>query len=515
MTAGERNAGELWRRFERTASAHPYRLAVASPDETLTFADVSAIAEQMSVAFSECGVRAGAVVHVALPNVPAFVPAVLALSRLAAIIGLVPSKYRESEFRALHQRAPPRAYLTTAGLAGAIERAVPGCARRAITTPGYPTDCEWVFSARGDAAVGAMESEAIGSMPKPEGLEVIMFTSGSSGVPKGVARTVGNMVSEAGNVVETLGIDSTDRILVPVSISHAYGFNLGLLPMAFAGAAMVIHRSFVPARILGELAAKQTTVCLGVPSMYRILADFEQSRAVDLSHVRYLLSSTASLSVNLITDFHKRFNAPICQEYGTSETGAITVHVPSGVLERPSSVGVAVKNVEIRVVGSDGRPLGSGQEGEVVVRSGSVSAGYVTDPAGETSQVFSSVGKGMFEYRTGDLGVIDGEGFLFVRGRKDDVINVGGMKVYPSEVAQILGACPGVDEAHVLGIEDTTGEEVVHAYVTLSHPVGERDILAFCRAHLADYKVPRRIDIVDTIPIGEVAKMRKLSEDRH
>ncbi len=121
----------------------------------------------------------------------------------------------------------------------------------------------------------------------------------------------------------------------------------------------------------------------------------------------------------------------------------------------------------------------------------------------------------MFEYRTGDLGVIDEEGFLFVRGRKDDVINVGGMKVYPSEVAQILGACPGVDEAHVFGIEDPSGEEVVHAYVTLSHPVGERDILAFCRAHLATYKTPRRIDIVGTIPVGEVAKMRKLSEDRH
>ena len=515
MTAGERNAGELWRRFERTASARPYRLAVASPDESLTFADVLAIAKQMSVAFSESGVRAGALVHVALPNVPAFVPAVLALSRLAAIIGLVPSKYRESEFRALHERAPPFAYLTTAALAPAIERAVAGCTRRAITIAGCPFDFELIFPARGSPHGSQTHPGETGSIRRREGLEVILFTSGSTGVPKGVGRTAGNLVSEARNVVETLAIDPTDRILVPVSISHAYGFHYGLLPMAFTGAVISMHRTFVPARVLGELASGGVAVCLGVPSIYRILVALGQSHVADLSHIRYLLSSTASLSAHVITEFHSRFNACICQAYGASETGAISVHVPSRVLERPSSVGVAARNVEMLVIGPDGELVATGQEGEVVVRSGSVSAGYVTDPTGDRSRVFSSVGNGMFEYRTGDIGVIDEEGFLFVRGRKDDVINVGGMKVYPSEVAQILGACPGVDEAHVLGIEDTAGERVVHAYVTLSHPVGEREILAFCRAHLAEYKVPRRIEIVDTIPVGEVAKMRKLSEDRH
>ncbi len=331
----------------------------------MTFADVSVIAERLSAALRENGAWAGSIVHVALPNVPAFVPAVLALSKLAAIAGLVPSTYRDAEFRALNERAPPFAYLTTAALAPAIERAVAGCTRRAITIAGCPFEFELMFPARGNFHGSQADPRETGSIRHREGLEVILFTSGSTGVPKGVGRTAGNLVSEARNVVETLAIDSTDRILVPVSISHAYGFHYGLLPMVFTGAAISIHRSFVPARVLGELASGGVTVCLGVPSIYRILAELGQSHVADLSHVRYLLSSTASLAAHVITEFHSRFKAPICQAYGASETGAISVHVPSRVLERPSSVGVAARNVEILVIGPDRELVGAGRGGEI------------------------------------------------------------------------------------------------------------------------------------------------------
>ena len=160
-----------------------------------------------------------------------------------------------------------------------------------------------------------------------------------------------------------------------------------------------------------------------------------------------------------------------------------------------------------------GQTLKPGDEGEIVVRSEAVAAGYATDELPTYSGAFTRVDDRVTEYRTGDVGVIDEEGFIFWRGRRDQVINVGGLKVYPSEVVQVLERCPAVSGARVVASKDPSGEEVVHAVVTLSQSIREQDILAYCRQHLADYKVPRRIEIVESIATPDAEKMSNLSGD--
>jgi long-chain acyl-CoA synthetase len=208
------------------------------------------------------------------------------------------------------------------------------------------------------------------------------------------------------------------------------------------------------------------------------------------------------LNADVIWDFHGRFGIPICQHYGSSETGAATNHVPAEVLAHPDSVGLPVVNVNVHVVGEDGAPLAAGKEGEVVVRSEAVAKGYVMGkPPGEVTLKNG-------EFWTGDLGVADGQGYLTVTGRIDEIINVGGFKVSPGEVVRVLEKFPAIREAAVMGVEDAIGGSVVYAAVSLDAVATESEILAYCHAHLADYKIPRRIDILDELPRGHSGTIR-------
>jgi long-chain acyl-CoA synthetase len=193
-----------------------------------------------------------------------------------------------------------------------------------------------------------------------------------------------------------------------------------------------------------------------------------------------------------VTEFIGRFGVPICQHYGSSETGAATNHLPAEVPGRPASVGRSMSGVEIEV----------DEEGEVVVTSGAVARRYVLGaPPGE-----SPLRNGVF--RTGDLGTLDDDGFLTVLGRRDAMINVGGLKVSPAEVSATLERHPAVAEAAVLGFPDGRDEEVVYAVVSLSGAADESELIEFCRESLAEHKVPRRIEIRDALPRTATGKVK-------
>ena len=446
-------------------------IASVSDATVLHFEGLQGAAERAAQRLARAGVPEGALVALMLPNSLDFVPTYLALRKLSATVALISPKFGAAELDAIRRELRPRCFVTTTGVA---------------------------FEPDGDPPPAL-----------PPDTALLKFTSGSTGQPKGIALSAANLDAEADNIVSGLGLGPGDRILAPVPLTHSYGFDLGVLAMLRARCTLALEDVFVPRRILAELASGRTSVFLGVPAMYRAWLGMPPGSDPALP-VRYLLSCTAPLPASVVTAFHARYRAAICQHYGSSETGAVTTHVPQDVLARPDSVGSAMGDVALRVVDREGRAVPDGADGEVVVTSGAVAhGGYVMGAPTDRRDPFRPAG-----YHTGDLGSVK-DGFLYVRGRVDDLINVGGFKVAPREVIEALESHPAVTEAAVIGVKDPRGEEVVYAVVALSRSATEAELAAHCRTRLAEYKVPRRIDIRPSLPRGATGKVQLRAEDVH
>ena len=495
----------LWDFLANRGRSFSHEIAVHTSSASLSFRELFSLADSLARALANAGVRDTDIVALCLPNTLCFVPCVLALARLRTTIALLSPKYAQNELEAIGHGVRPAFLLSHATFArDSGQHLKPRKTELLGTSP--------ILEDLALTTLNAPDAERPGrcslTAPTTDHPALIKFTSGSTAGPKAIALSAANLLSEARTIVNTLHYSPTDRVLAIVPVCHSYGFDLGVLGTLASGATLVLQDSFVPRRVLTDISALGITIFLGVPSMYRFLVDTPVNTRPDFSSIRYLLSCTAPLSPDLITAFHRRYRTPIAQHYGTSETGAVSTHVPTEVLSRPESVGVAMRDVVVDIVDSDGHSLPVGTEGEIVVTSHAVAGGYLMgQPLG------SSPFKGDACYWTGDRGLIDGDGFIYVRGRMDDLINVGGFKVSPYEVVQTLQRDPRVREAAVIGVKDSMGETIVYAAVTLSGAATETELLSVCRAQLADYKVPRRIRICAELPRGPSGKIRLQPDD--
>lgn len=441
-----------------------------------------------------------------LPNGIDFVIVYLALCRVESVVMLVSTKYHTSELQSIVTGARPDYLITSRSLAGTVSAGLPSVSKNHVL-PGTGREPLVLLELEGSPRATGQDRPWNANGRAEQAPSLIKFTSGSTGEPKGIILSAGNVLAEASNVVAGLQLTPEDRILSAVPAFHSYGFDLGVLGSLFSGARLELRETFIPRRILSDLGQPGISVFLGVPSMYRFFLETRLTEAPNLSHIRYLLSCTAPLDPAIVESFHEKFGGTICQHYGSSESGGATTHVPSEVLKRKDSVGRAMKNVKVRVVDPNGRDLPSGSVGELVIASAAVAQGYIMGRPSGANPIKDG------EYWTDDIGYLDGDGFLYVTGRIDKLINVGGMKVSPDEVVWVLESCPAVREAAVVGARSSTGEEIVYAIVTLKATSDENDILAYCRGRLAEYKVPRRVDIRKEMPRGATGKIRLRPED--
>lgn len=491
----------IFEELQKRASQLSGETAVADGTGEISFGELFAAADELADKFRATGVANGDLVCHAMPSSIGFVVSWLALAKLNAVTALISAKYQKSELEAIVAGVQPRFFLTAGSVSTTLREKMP-----------VPITGETQFNQTGQE----MTLIEIGSTPSLDaGLEpdsplasfdvvpsLIKFTSGSTGIPKGIALSAENLLAEAQNITSTLSLTPADTILTPVPVFHSYGFDLGILACLYSGARLELRDGFLPRRILADLQQERTTVFLGVPSMYRLFNESRLSSPIDLGHLRYVLSSTAPLDSDTIEQFRERFGATICQHYGSSETGAVANHIPEAVVNHPQSVGRAMDNVTIHLVDADGNRPPTGAEGEIVISGDAVALGYVMGKPESKNPLRGG------SFHTGELGILDAEGFLYLTGRLDQLINVGGLKVSPDEVTGVLMRYPAVREAAVIGVRDSSGEEVVYGVVTLQEKVSEADILKWCRNHLAEHKVPHRIDIRTEIPRGPSGKIR-------
>ncbi|MDX6630588.1 MAG: hypothetical protein QOH00_2834 [Gaiellales bacterium] len=458
------------------------RVRVVDADGTLDGGDLRRTADALVAALTAAGLREGRVAGLALEPARALVPAVVAAWEMGVTVVLVPPGLGPAELAAIAEGLAPDVLVTTAREAARIASATGGTPA-AVTLDKLPP---LALIRRARESPGADLA----------GAALVKLSSGSTGAPKAVILTHANVAAEAANVAAALGLGPGDRVVAPVPLSHSYGFDLAVLAVLASGAGVEQRAALSPRRSLADMA--DATVYLGVPAIYRVVAEAPVSAPPDLGAARYLLSCTAPLSPELIRRFATRFGAAICQHYGSSESGAIANHTPERVLERPESVGRAIAGVRAHI---------ADDTGELIVQGAAVAAGYALGgPAGATPLAAGA-------FRTGDLAEIDAGGFIRILGRRDSVINVGGLKVSPQEVSEALERHPAVRQAAVVGVPDGRGDELVAAAVVLARAVPDAELIAHCSGELAEHKVPRRIVVYDALPVGPTGKVRLRAED--
>lgn len=348
-------------------------------------------------------------------------------------------------------------------------------------------------------------------------LAAILYTSGSTGEPKGVMLTHLNMVSARESVSSYLGLRHDDIIFCALPLSFDYG--LYQILMAFnLGACVVLERSFAyPVQALEIMQRERVTVFPGVPTMFAMLMALDCLDDFDLGALRIITNTAAALPERHIVELRDRFpRARLFSMYGLTECKRVTFLPPEELDRRPMSVGKGMPNEEVYLVDEEGRRLPPGSTGELVIRGSHVMRGYWRKPEATARRLKPGDIPGELVLYSGDIFRTDSEGFLYFVARKDDIIKSRGEKVSPREVENVLCAHPGVLEAAAVGIPDPVLGEAIVAFVALrpGSALAEHDILRHCKAHLEAYMVPTRVHILEELPRTGTGKVDKLSLKR-
>ncbi len=493
------------------------RLAIIDGDTRLSYSELFEQARTFGAALVASGIQPGDRVAVWAFNCAEWVVALLGLSQAGAVLVPINTRFKGNEAAELLHRSRARALVTVRGFLDTDYVAMLRVS--GIELP----DLETIVVARGEPdtstepwqgflgrATGAARHEVDrrGADVGPDDPSDILFTSGTTGVPKGVVMTHGRTVGLATDWVRMTGLGADDRYLMVNPYFHMFGLKAGILACVCSGAAMLPEAVFEIDRLLARVATERVSVLPGPPTLYNAMLDHPRRDRHDLSSLRIAVTGAADIPVALIrrVDDELPFQT-IITGYGLTEAGTVSATSPEDdVRTVATTVGRPRPGFEVRTVDADGRDVPVDQTGEIVVRGKTVMTGYLDDPAA-TEKTLSGDGW----LRTGDLGVIDDRGYLRIVGRTKDMFIVGGFNVYPAEVENALLRHPDITQAAVIGVPDTRLGEVGMALVVTrsGDPAVAGEIVAWCRDQMANYKTPRAVEVVEELPLNATGKVVK------
>ncbi len=348
-----------------------------------------------------------------------------------------------------------------------------------------------------------------GERPRLEDPWVICYTGGSTGVPKGVILTHGNVLWNAVNTIAGWGLRPDDIAVLDAPLFHTGGMNVFTSPLLYLGGSIILCPTFDPDRLFDLLENPGFTLYFAVPTMFLALQEHPRWPDADFSRCRIVISGGAPCPPSIYERFWER-GVPFRQGYGLTEAGPNNFGMPEEEVRRkPGSVGSPLPHVEVRVVGEAGGECPPGEVGELLIRGPHVTPGYWRNPEATAEAL-----RGGWLH-TGDLARVDEDGHHYIVGRKKEMFISGGENVYPAEVEGVLKGHPGVASAAVIGVPDPRWGEVGLAVVVPSRPgLSEEELRAYLRERLAAYKVPRRFVFVESLPLTGAGKIdrRRLKE---
>jgi long-chain acyl-CoA synthetase len=474
--------------LERSARYHADRSALIFGERHWTYAELDRDVSALAAGFAALDLRRGERVALHLPNRPDFV-----LTYYAALkAGLVPlslnTSYKADELEYIVNHAAAAMVVTADG----IDASLP--ARGRMPSVRHLLHAKELDGLRGRAALRAVETDR-------DDTAAILYTSATTGRPKGVMLTHANIVSNAYATVHHLKMTEADRGLCALPMFHCFGQNAIMNSLVTAGGALVLHERFVPDAFVAAVAAQRITILYAVPTMYIL---FLAMATADFRSVRLCFSAAATLAGDVEARWHAAHGHWIQQGYGLTETSPFASYNHE-VAFRRSSVGTPIENVEMKIVDAEGREVADGELGEILIKGPNVMKGYFGDAAATAA----SIRDGWLH--SGDIGYRDGDGYFFIVDRLKDMINVAGFKVFPREVEEVLFRHPAVKEAAVIGVADPVRGEAVKAFVVLKDgaAVTAEALQALCRSAIASVKVPERIEFIAALPKNPTGKILK------
>jgi long-chain acyl-CoA synthetase len=479
-----------------TASEHPDHIAVKLDDVELSYKLLDGASAHIAGMLREKGVEAGDRVGIMLPNVPYFPGIYYGILRLGAVV--VPMnpllKGREVEFYLKDPEA--KVMFAWHDFAEAAEKGAEAAGAEAILVkPGEFED----LVGQADAVTEVADRDG-------EDTAVILYTSGTTGTPKGAELTHDNLMSNVETILDTLiQIQDDDVVLGALPLFHSFGQTCGLNSCMKAGGTLTMLPRFDPDKALEIIERDRVTIFQGVPTMYVAMLHSDKADSADTSCLRLCVSGGSAMPGEVLRAFEKKFGCKVLEGYGLSETSPVASFNHPDRERKVGSIGTPVAGVEMRVVDDDGGDVEQGEVGEIVIKGPNVMKGYWR----KDDATAEAIKDGWFY--TGDMAKVDEEGFFFIVDRKKELIIRGGYNVYPREVEEALYEHPAVQEAAVVGVpDDKMGEEVGAAVVLKDgEDVSVDDLRDFVKGEVASYKYPRKIWIVDELPKGPTGKILK------
>ncbi|RLQ97270.1 fatty acid--CoA ligase family protein [Falsibacillus albus] len=505
-------------RLNETAKVHAGKPAFYFLDQATSYGELDAAVTKFASGLERLGVQKGDHIALLLGNSPHFVIAFYGALRLGATVIPINPIYTQEEIGYILQDGDVKAVVALdlmAPLAGKVANLLPGIKSFVVCPTKPDVNLEDVVQAhpKMKSFTSVIESGSLDfNHPElnEEDVAVILYTSGTTGKPKGAMLTHRNLYSNARDVGAYLKMNDTDRVVTTLPMFHVFCLTVVLNAPLISGATLLIVPKFSPGEIFRLSQKFEATVFAGVPTMYNFLYQFPEGDPEKLKSLRLCISGGASLPVALLKNFEQKFNVVVSEGYGLSEASPVTTFNPLDRPRKPGSIGTSIMNTENKVVNELGEEVPVGEVGELIVRGPNVMKGYYKMPE-ETEATI----KNGWLY-TGDLAKMDEEGYFYIVDRKKDMIIVGGYNVYPREVEEVLYGHPDVVEAAVVGVPDPNMGEAVKCFVVKRDPdLSEKALMEYCTKYLAKYKLPSTIDFIEELPKNTTGKILRRALKDH
>ncbi len=481
------------------ADLYPHKIAIIHNDKKITYSDLHNSILKLAGYLISLGVERGNRVVILLKNSLEFVISFFAIAEVGAIAVPLNVRYKEKELTDYLRDSKPTVIIASKEILFLLEEIISVINNKECSIIGVPDGKDKSFSYIHLTNESFPFNENINLLPDNDVL--CQYSSGSTGKPKRIIRTHFNLVSEAENFCRTVNMTSTDKILCVVPLFHAHGLGNCMLASIYSGAPLIILEDFNRQRVLKTIQEERITVFPGVPFMFSILADTPLREEIILSSLRLCFSAGAPLPHSTFEKFYEKYGVFVRQLYGSTETGSISINLDEKISKTAESVGLPMRNVDVKIFGDKHEILQSNEIGNIGIKSSAMINSY----SGLEEINRESFQDGYFF--PGDEGKKDNSGNIYLSGRKTLFINTGGNKVDPSEIETLIDKHPKVKEVVVVGIKSYYGEDTIKAVVVPSYQCDEGEIVEFCKGKIADFKIPRIVEFRKEIPKSPLGKV--------